>query len=203
MGERDDRSINSFEAVVRHYFRHRANNSVRELEWFSGRPKSPIEAIKRASLSRIPSGRGAGQIRHPHQCHIPWAALVEASKRLVEIAPEIRACRDFESLHSLVEKSIRPIRGIGELATYDISHRIGVYLGCEPTTVYLHSGTKKGARALGLATNRKYIPIKELPKAFWRLSGAQAEDVLCIYRATLARLYGAKVPWQHSKGCAE
>jgi hypothetical protein len=81
-----------------------------------------------------------------------------------------------------------PIAGLGELTIYDISHRIGAYLGSMPTEIYLHAGTRKGAKALGLDTNRKSIPMTELPAPLQRLTAAQAEDVLCIYHKVLARL---------------
>ena len=43
-------------------------------------------------------------------------------------------------------------------------------------------------RGIRLAMNRVAIPMAELPAAFGRLSAEQVEDILCIYRVTLARL---------------
>ena len=39
---------------------------------------------------------------------------------------------------------------LGELTVYDVAHRIGAYLQLEPDVVYLHRGTRIGARYLGL-----------------------------------------------------
>jgi hypothetical protein len=58
---------------------------------------------------------------------------------------------------------IRPIPGIGELAVYDTALRIGARLGLEPAKVYLHAGTRAGAKALGLAYGGRTIELAELP----------------------------------------
>ena len=81
------------------------------------------------------------------------------------------------------------IHGIGELAVYDIACRIGAFLGLSPERVYLHAGTREGARALGLrgASVRKM----DLPRAFGRLSPGEIEDCLCIYNADIRRLTAA------------
>ena len=81
------------------------------------------------------------------------------------------------------------MRGIGELAVYDIACRIGAFLGFRPDRVYLHAGTREGARALGLrgASVRKI----DLPGAFGCLSPAEIEDCLCIYKADIQRLAAA------------
>jgi hypothetical protein len=194
MSSKDRLELKSFEDVVRDYFADGGAKGSGEMEWFGCRPTTLTAAIERACLSRMPAGKGKGgrQVRHPHQRRIPEATLREASHRLAVITNEVQSCRDFLNLHSLVKATISPIRGIGKLAIYDFSHRIGVFLGTEPTTVYLHRGARKGARALGLKTKRESIPINEFPKAFLRLTAAQIEDVLCIYRVTLARLYRAK-----------
>ena len=80
------------------------------------------------------------------------------------MAETIKQASDFSALHQLVETEIKPIVGIGNLAVYDIAHRIGSYFGKPPTLVYLHSGTAVGAAALGL--RGKAIGPKSLPPAF-------------------------------------
>ena len=89
---------------------------------------------------------------------------------------------DFAELHTLVAASIQQIHGIGPLTVYDITTRVGAFLGLEPGRVYLHAGTAKGARNLGLETRASEIPMEALPGAFRQLTPAEAEDCLCIYR---------------------
>jgi hypothetical protein len=58
----------------------------------------------------------------------------------------------------------------------------------EPDRIYLHAGTREGARALGLGGTA--LSKSELPKAFHRLSPGEIEDCLCIYKDDLRRLAG-------------
>ena len=90
---------------------------------------------------------------------------------------------NFDALIRLVDEKIGGIAGIGALTVYDIAHRIGAYLRKEPTRVYLHAGTRVGALALGIEDN--VFDPKILPKAFSRLSAAEVEDCLCIYKDDL------------------
>jgi hypothetical protein len=118
-------------------------------------------------------------------------ALEEAAGRLLAIGVEIAAAPDFAALHGIIEAAISSIPGIGELALYDIAHRIGSYRGLRPVEIYLHAGTREGAKALELPTNRKSLPMSSLPAGLRSLSAEEAEDLLCIYRKTLARIHGA------------
>jgi hypothetical protein len=121
---------------------------------------------------------------------VPDEALEEAAGRLQAIEVEIAAA-DFTALHEVIEAAIANISGIGELAVYDIAHRIGAYRGLHAKEIYLHAGTREGAKALGLPTNRKTLPMSSLPAGLRSLSAEEAEDLLCIYRKTLACIQGA------------
>jgi hypothetical protein len=78
-----------------------------------------------------------------------------------------------------------PIPGIGELTVYDTALRIGAHFGLEPERVYVHAGTREGARALGFENRRTTIDMNELPEPLQRLSAREAEDMLCIYKHSL------------------
>ncbi len=97
---------------------------------------------------------------------------------------------DFDQLLTAVNKAIRHIHGIGELFVYDASLSIGTCLGFEPKRVYLHAGTRVGARALGLGRGRASLATHELPKAFRQLRPHEIEDCLCIYEKQLAAVAG-------------
>jgi hypothetical protein len=151
-----------------------------ELESFSDEP-SDQNAVERAALAELPNGN-----RHPHQRRIPRAALDESGQRLLDNLPMLREARTFDELLELVSEIIRPIPCIGELAAYDTALRIGARFGLAPERVYLHAGTREGARALGFDRAREAIEVRELPVALRELSARELEDLLCIYKDELA-----------------
>ena len=167
----------SFAGIVRDYTSRYRESARRELRFYALQPSLEY-AIREATLSRLPSGK-----RHPHQRRIPLRVLQSAERQLQAIAAQLRAARSFAELHRLIERRIKPIHGIGDLATYDIAHRIGAYLRREPEAVYLHAGTREGARALNLGG--RTIQLRELPPGLRKLSAAEIEDCLCIYKEAL------------------
>jgi hypothetical protein len=72
--------------------------------------------------------------------------LRESNARLQAIAGQFQAVKSFAELHRLIERHVKPIRGIGDLAVYDIAHRIDAYLRHEPEAVYLGSKAPKSPR---------------------------------------------------------
>ncbi len=168
------------EAAVDHYIEHHRARAARELEYFGRVLRSDEEAVERAALALLPSGK-----RHPHQYHIPRGALEESRRCLLENLPRLRRATSFDDLYDHVDDLIRPISGIGELTVYDTALRIGARFGLGPTRVYLHAGTREGARALGLDARRPAIEVDELPVAMRHLSAREVEDLLCIYKSWL------------------
>jgi hypothetical protein len=75
-----------------------------------------------------------------------------------------------------------PIRGLGELFCYDTSLRLGAFLNRGPEFIYLHRGTREGARALGLNARVQYLTSSQLPAEIRKLAPLEAEDFLCIYK---------------------
>jgi hypothetical protein len=88
----------------------------------------------------------------------------------------------------LVKRTIGKIDGVGELAIYDTAHRLGAYCDLSPDHVYLHAGTRDGARFLGLAYRAAKLSKKVLPKEFQKLRAEQTEDCLCMFKSQLQRL---------------
>jgi len=111
--------------------------------------------------------------------------LEEAKIHLLEAVEELRKSRNFEELIKVVERKIGGIKGIGALTVYDTAHRIGAYLGVEPERVYLHAGTREGAKVLGLQWRERTIDLEELPKPLQQLRPYEVEDLLCLYRQEL------------------
>ena len=107
---------------------------------------------------------------------------------LLRAKGQLSGAADFEILFQVVKTNISPIRKIGELACYDIAHRIGAYLHIYPDDVYLHAGTRAGAKALGIKAKTNVIQVTALPPEFRRLTAAQIEDCLCIFKTELAAM---------------
>lgn len=109
------------------------------------------------------------------------AALPRIKKKLVESA-------DFAALFAIVEGAVGGICGIGKLTVYDTALRLGAYLGKRPQVVYLHRGTREGAKALGIGCERRVLETKELPEPLRELEPHELEDLLCIYKEELRRI---------------
>lgn len=164
------------EVIVDHYIAHHRTRAEKELHFFAMQ-KTIERAVALAALAKSPAGK-----RLSHQRRIPVAALQESQRRLRGAIGDLESASSFDDLHHLVGETIRDIRGIGPLTIYDTALRIGARLGLEPDRVYLHAGTRVGAKRLGLATFEGTIRIDETLVRFRRLKPREVEDVLCIYK---------------------
>ncbi len=177
----DSRTLSTFQRIVHQYITRHRDRAQRELKYYALQ-RSLEDAIELAALSKLPSGK-----RHPHQYRIPGQVLNAAKEELLAIAPELQMCKTFADLIEKVHTAIRPIKGIGELAVYDISLRIGAHLGLAPERVYIHSGTRSGAKAIGIYDGQKSLAMDKLPEPFHELTPREVEDCLCIYKDALKR----------------
>lgn len=175
---------NGMRAIVDDYIREYRRHARAEMRFYAGQPTL-------ADAVRVAAGcvRADGK-RHPHQYRIPAASLQKAVRRLQRV--DLAAAETFDELHDVINAAVRDIDMIGPLTVYDIAHRLGAFLGLEPTRVYLHRGTRDGARVLGLGRGRHALDLDELPREFHRLTAAEAEDCLCIYKAQLRELMETK-----------
>jgi len=180
----------SFDEIVNTYIRDHRDKVRAEMQVFADE-KSPSAAIRRAALCLR-----AGDKRHDHQRRIPRRVLEQAEARLQAVSKKLATASDFDTLHQLVDSEIGNVRGVGDLTAYDIAHRIGCYFGKHPERVYLHAGTRAGARAIGIRGD-SFDPAV-LPKPFSRLTPAEIEDTLCIFKDAL---HGGKRN-ASSSGCA-
>ena len=171
----------NIEVVVDCYIAECRERSRREMRFYRIQPTLQ-QSIEVSCLAKLPSGK-----RHPHQRRIPQAVLEESRRRLSAIDFK-GTCRDFDELYSIVEHQIGDISGIGDLTIYDTAQRIGAYLGLEPDLIYLHAGTREGAKALGLDVANGTLTLQNLPKPFQRLKPYEIEDCLCIYKDELRML---------------
>ncbi len=142
------------------------------------RPVPLADQINIAALSRNSEGK-----RHSHQRRLPEVVLGRVASKLQRRIIEIGTVADFDELITIVSGCA--VWGFGELAIYDAADRIGIRLGVRPEKVYLHAGTRIGARVLGLPSKRQHLEVSEFPVAFHAVEASDIENFLCIYKDCL------------------
>jgi hypothetical protein len=149
------------------------------LEFYRVQP-TLSDAIRAATCTLGPKNK-----IEDHQRRVGRATLKLAATALLKRIKQIENCRSFAELLACIEEATKDIDRFGELAAYDTAFRIAVNLNLMPKAVYLHAGTRKGCRALGLKANRRYVEMDELPKELQVLEPHEVEDFLCIYKDRL------------------
>lgn len=150
-----------------------------EMDYYASLP-STKEAVRRAARAERPDGK-----RHDHQTRITRRALRECERKLERL--NFSRLASFDDLFEMLREVMEPIHGIGPLMIYDTGTRIGAKLGLEPKFVYLHAGTREGARNLGLRGQNGRLAKSDLPIEFRRIRPREIEDCLCIYADVLGR----------------
>jgi hypothetical protein len=167
----------TFDEIVTNYIREYRDRARKKMRFFEIQ-RSPSDAISKAALCELPSGK-----RHPHQRRIPRALLEQVEGRLQGIGRKLARAANFDDIHRAVEDEVGGLKGIGALTVYDIAQRIGAHFRKSPQRVYLHAGTRTGAQTFGISGD-SFDP-RVLPKAFSRLAVSEIEDCLCIYKDDL------------------
>src|SRR5207237_10549851 len=91
-------------------------------------------------------------------------------------------CLSFRHLHDTIEQLVAHIPGLAELYSYDAALQIGAKLDLKPDVVYLHRGTRDGARNLGLPFRKATLDVGCLRRELSLLVPYEIEDFLCIYK---------------------
>ena len=140
---RPDASENGddFGTLIRHYRVHHRPRTVAELGFFANAPSLEF-AVHHAALAIDDREKRFG-----HQYRIPFAALKRAKILLESAVSRLKGCKSFNELHSLLRQLLGGVRGLGELYFYDTALRLGAFLRLAPEFVYLHRGTRMGARS--------------------------------------------------------
>ncbi len=122
--------------------------------------------------------------KNGHQRMVSRHALTLMEDSLLENKANLKEYSCFSALYKVLAGF--KIHGIGHLGLYDIALALGSYIGLAPDRVYLHRGTREGAKALAPLGLVKYraetIAMTDLPAPFRRLLPREAEDCLCIYK---------------------
>jgi hypothetical protein len=167
----------NWETIIRHYNSNHRPHKEEELDCFRRQP-SLEAAIILAARAKDNQGK-----HFSHQNKIPREAYPEARRLLLEHFDEVQKCKSFHELWMLLKEILEPVHGLGELYIYDTAVRIGAHLNLLPDRVYLHRGTRDGAKAFGFVTKKKeWLNLDELPKPLGELPAHEIEDILCIYK---------------------
>lgn len=149
--------------------------------------------------------------RHPHFKYTEDEDITKIGSTLIE--QDFSSCTNFEDIRRLIinVKINENTRGLGELAIYDSSLRIGIFMGFKPERIYLHgkkagSGSYEGAIGLKDVLNKdnKILPIRAdrinqqlifnfiseeyINTYFTGFAAYHIENFLCIYRKELEAL---------------
>lgn len=172
------RRFTSCREAVKEYQAH-GNRLDKELKWFAS-AGSLKHIIERAVLAECPHGN-----KHPHQRRIPKGVLKRAKKRLLKAKRRLQHCDSFKTLHQRITDLIHEkprIRGIGQLTLYDLALRIGKHKGWKPDEIYLHAGTREGAKRLLGKIRKDTLTRQDLCKELRQLPPYKVEDLLCVYK---------------------
>lgn len=180
------RKHTTLRGMVREYIDCYRPSARRERGHFK-RLGSLEKVIEKAALAIDRKGK-----RSAHHRRRTAAQLSLGKSALIAALPDLQRCKDFDQLHNRVRKATKPIKGLGKLYTYDTAHLIGARLRLSPKRVYLHSGTRKGAKALGFSGGLSYLMPSQLPVQLQVLKPCEMEDFLCIFKEGLARLKRTK-----------
>lgn len=173
-------------AAIRSYTSINKRSKDNELDYYKHLP-TLSDTIDKATKALFKEGN-----KLEHQWRINDKILAHVAKNLKKREKEIRESTSFERIYEIVNDE--SILGFGDLAKYDTTLRIASKLYIQPAKVYLHRGTKDGAKAIGINVRKKrYLEVHELPKAFLDAIDAQiinvlhVEDILCIYKKYFER----------------
>jgi hypothetical protein len=175
--------LRSYEEIVQHYIDRCRSDAREELRHFGSQPDLPT-AIRFAALAINEKGK-----RHDHQRRIPRQTLEHFRRDLLKRCRALRSCKTFPELMMITEKVGAGYWKRPGLTVYDTTHRIGEFIGVHPDRVYLHTGTRDGAKALGLDGKRPFLFRREFPRAFGRLKPYEIEDCLCRYKDQLKVIF--------------
>ncbi len=174
---------------------HRSFKNLKEIvdayiEDYKDNVDYEIKEIKKANFEEVLKKVGRGKFLDgghlDHLKRLTEEALRNALLILISFRKQIKSCKNFHEIFELIHEEIeREVYGIGEMYTYDISFYLSINLGFKPKYVYLHKGTRIGARKLGLDVKRDYISKNEFPQEFQNLEIYDIENLLCIYKKYL------------------
>lgn len=177
------KNFQNLEEIVATYIEKYRIEVKKDLHFYA--QKTSFQEV--VSLAAAAKGRWHGIHGHQNKYGVALK-LPMFAQNLLKVLPELEKLTNFKELYDAVEA--RKIKGVGQLTIYDTALRIGANLKIEPKNVYLHCGTKEGAKNLAknfeiALRGKRFISVDELPPAFRKLKPLEIEDCLCIYKDDL------------------
>lgn len=135
--------------------------------------------------------------RHKNRSHaFNEKAMERLKKELLKDSclNELSQSKTFDSIMEQIHMAQVEIKGIGELAIYDIALGIGAFRNQLPEKVYLHRGAREGAKCLEVlelakrTTGERFELLTKYPKCLEILTPYEIENLLCIVKETLNEL---------------
>jgi len=174
--------LSTWGQLLQHYDTHHRHKRQDELDWFA------TQTTFRGAIRAVARAEGRRGERLDHQRRIRRGAVPEAEVALMKSASLLRRVASFAELLQAIEITLRPIFGIGELYCYDAALRLGCYLSLAPEYVYLHAGTRKGARAFATLRGKiSLLPREAFPEELRNRSAGEIENILCVYENIFAK----------------
>ena len=165
--------------IVRHYIETQLPGHLRELDWFA-EPQTFANTVRRAAAAEDRRGK-----RLSHQCRLFRTTITEAQVELAAIWPLLRRAQTFAELIGLIRTALNGVASAGTLYVYDTALRIGSARGIFPDHIYLHAGSREGARRIIPGRLPPCLPLAAFPQAFQRLAPHEIENLLCRYAECL------------------
>jgi hypothetical protein len=162
----------ALESVVKNYIEQNRPKSKMEFEWYAAQPS--LEAAVRAAAT-VQTGSGKST-KTPRKGPVDSRKIAE--EKLVSQLDALKASKTFDSLLESIERAILPIPGLNDVYAYDTATRIGAYLNIWPKHVYLYTGTRTGAKQLGIVTKKRLLLFNTLPEPMQELEPYEAEEAL-------------------------
>jgi hypothetical protein len=201
-----EKPLKTYRDVVKHFADNWFACLKDEDDWYGENPKNLTAAIERAAMSIVRGTKPDGNHKkHSHQRRISPEILKRAAEHLVNQEQTIATFTDFDSLLNHIENILNEIKGIGSLTHYDIAARIALYQKLSPENVYLHAGTRTGARhVLGLEYRRcRCVKIDRFPEEFHDLGSFRIETVMCVYKDALGLISNGESATPPKSPCFE
>jgi hypothetical protein len=174
--------MKTIKTIISHYKRHCRINSENEISWFKSLETKNV--IYNAAFAVDCCGR-----RCSHQRRLKKNALLKSYQIIKTNWNIIKKSRNFDELYEIMKSKLENVFSLGELYFYDTSFRIGAFLNLFPKEIYLHAGTRIGAKNMGIEIkNRTKFKITEIPKDFRCMKPHELEDIFCIYKKYIGRI---------------
>jgi hypothetical protein len=130
------------------------------------------------------------ELKHGHQRHLKPENLEKFAEKLIAEKSKIDAAKTFEELYEIIKKCGDNIHGVGGLAIYDVSVRIGSKNNVSPTKIYMDSGTRIGAEAIlekRITTKFTEKNLYPLPFQNENIAADDLEGLFCVCKKILGK----------------